>query len=203
MYKAWPFFRVTLDMIAMVVAKADATTVKLYEEKLVRTDLKPIGADLRKAFHLARESLLSIIGNKSVLGSGASSRVPICLLTCLGSALFAVTRASRSTGVSPLSDTRITGNRLGYAPSCAKCCVHEEGTSLASASTCGASSGPRSGSQAPGGMLEARLQCVKPLLGSLPPHHAGWACCMQCSCALQAAAPFCAACPVRLKGFRY
>lgn len=106
MYKAWPFFRVTLDMIAMVVAKADATTVKLYEEKLVRTDLKPIGADLRKAFHLARESLLSIIGNKSVLGSGASCRVPICLLTCLGLALLAVTGASRSTGVSPLAVTR-------------------------------------------------------------------------------------------------
>lgn len=82
MYQAWPFFRVTLDMIAMVMAKADATTVELYETKLVRSDLQYIGKELRSSFHLARNSLLSIIGNKSVLGSGARPPPPprLCLL---------------------------------------------------------------------------------------------------------------------------
>jgi phosphoenolpyruvate carboxylase len=70
LYQAWPFFRVTLDMIAMVMAKADATTVELYESKLVRAELQYIGKELRESFHLSRNNLLSVIGNKSVLGTG-------------------------------------------------------------------------------------------------------------------------------------
>lgn len=71
MYKSWPFFKVTMDMMAMVLAKADDSTMQLYEDKLVDKSLHHIGKELRKSFRKTREAVLSIVGAGSVLGSGA------------------------------------------------------------------------------------------------------------------------------------
>lgn len=71
MYTTWPFFKVTMDMIAMVLAKGDESTVSLYEAKLVQPDLHFVGDNLRGSFATARQAVLSIVGNTSVLGSGA------------------------------------------------------------------------------------------------------------------------------------
>lgn len=70
MYEKWPFFKVTMDMIAMVLAKGDDTIVSLYENKLVESDLHGVGDSLRSSFALAKNSVLSIVGDSSVLGSG-------------------------------------------------------------------------------------------------------------------------------------
>lgn len=70
MYSTWPFFKVTMDMIAMVLAKGDESTVSLYEAKLVQPELHSVGDALRGSFQTARKSVLSIVGDKSVLGSG-------------------------------------------------------------------------------------------------------------------------------------
>ena len=48
MYRDWPFFQVTLDMVEMVFAKADPRVSLLYEEHLVSKDLVPFGDTLRR-----------------------------------------------------------------------------------------------------------------------------------------------------------
>ena len=48
MYREWPFFQVTLDMVEMVFAKADPRVSLLYEEHLVSKDLVPFGDNLRR-----------------------------------------------------------------------------------------------------------------------------------------------------------
>ena len=45
---SWPFFRSTLDLIAMVLAKADARIAAEYDRQLVPEHLLPLGADLRR-----------------------------------------------------------------------------------------------------------------------------------------------------------
>lgn len=83
MYKDWPFFKVTFDMIAMVLAKADDATVQLYEAKLVDPSLHPMGERLRESFRRTREAVLSIVGAESVLGSGALLSAVACLPSAL------------------------------------------------------------------------------------------------------------------------
>lgn len=48
MYRQWPFFQVTLDMVEMVFAKGDPRVSLLYEEYLVDKELVPFGDNLRK-----------------------------------------------------------------------------------------------------------------------------------------------------------
>lgn len=72
MYSKWPFFKVTMDMMAMVLAKGDEATLSLYEAKLVEPELHPVGEELRGSFRKARQAVLSIVGDESVLGSGAT-----------------------------------------------------------------------------------------------------------------------------------
>ena len=51
MYQDWPFFRVTLDMIAMVIGKSSVRIQKLYENELVQDkELLEIGENLRDKF---------------------------------------------------------------------------------------------------------------------------------------------------------
>jgi hypothetical protein len=44
MREQWPFFRTRIDMLEMVLAKADADIARLYDERLVQPDLLPLGA---------------------------------------------------------------------------------------------------------------------------------------------------------------
>ena len=71
MYKQWPFFKTTMDMMAMVLAKADDSTVQLYEAKLVEPALHEVGEKLRESFRKSRDAVLRITGSGSVLGKGA------------------------------------------------------------------------------------------------------------------------------------
>jgi phosphoenolpyruvate carboxylase len=48
MYAQWPFFRSTLDLIEMVLAKADGRIAAHYESVLVPSALHTLGADLRR-----------------------------------------------------------------------------------------------------------------------------------------------------------
>ena len=79
MYAKWPFFKVTMDMMAMVLAKGDEMTLSMYEAKLVEPELHPVGNELRASFRKARQAVLSIVGDASVLGSGAAARPPTLL----------------------------------------------------------------------------------------------------------------------------
>ena len=43
----WPFFRTRIDMLEMVLAKADESIARLYDERLVDAGLQPLGVHLR------------------------------------------------------------------------------------------------------------------------------------------------------------
>ena len=47
MYERWPFFQSTLDLIEMVLAKADPRIAAEYDRRLVPPELWPLGGDLR------------------------------------------------------------------------------------------------------------------------------------------------------------
>ena len=48
MIAQWPFFSTHIDMMEMVLSKADERIVEYYESRLVPDDLKPMGKDLRQ-----------------------------------------------------------------------------------------------------------------------------------------------------------
>jgi phosphoenolpyruvate carboxylase len=67
MYAGWPFFRATLDLIEMVLAKADARIAAYYEHALVPDDLHALGADLRRRLGDTAVAVLAVAGRASLL----------------------------------------------------------------------------------------------------------------------------------------
>lgn len=63
MYERWPFFQSTLDLIEMVLAKADVRIATEYDRRLVPQDLSPLGRDLRLRLERARTAVLAITGH--------------------------------------------------------------------------------------------------------------------------------------------
>ncbi|WP_286237139.1 phosphoenolpyruvate carboxylase [Neptuniibacter halophilus] len=47
MYQQWPFFRATIDMLEMVLAKSDRNLSAYYDERLVSQELRILGSSLR------------------------------------------------------------------------------------------------------------------------------------------------------------
>ena len=64
LYKQWPFFRSTIDLIAMVLAKADARIAAEYDRQLVPPELQPLGADLRARLDDTIAVVLEVTGRK-------------------------------------------------------------------------------------------------------------------------------------------
>ncbi|TKK35194.1 phosphoenolpyruvate carboxylase [Pseudomonas sp. CFBP13528] len=67
MREQWPFFRTRIDMLEMVLAKADADIASLYDERLVQPDLLPLGAHLRDLLSQACEVVLGLTGQSQLL----------------------------------------------------------------------------------------------------------------------------------------
>jgi phosphoenolpyruvate carboxylase len=67
MYTRWPFFRSTLNLIEMVLAKADARIAGQYDCRLVPADLQPLGADLRQRLAMTIGKLLEATGSERLL----------------------------------------------------------------------------------------------------------------------------------------
>jgi phosphoenolpyruvate carboxylase len=74
MYEKWPFFRSTLDLIAMVLAESDARIAAEYDRRLVPADLQPLGADLRRRLEATIQSVLSVMGKERLLTENAVLR---------------------------------------------------------------------------------------------------------------------------------
>ena len=55
MEKNWPFFNSMLDMLDMVISKADPDISKIYEEYLADEKLKRVGQKLRFQFQVIKE----------------------------------------------------------------------------------------------------------------------------------------------------
>ncbi|CDY45929.1 BnaC06g09980D [Brassica napus] len=67
MYKHWPFFRVTIDLIEMVFAKGDPGIAALYDKLLVSEELWPFGDKLRANFEETKKLVLQTAGHKDLL----------------------------------------------------------------------------------------------------------------------------------------
>jgi len=67
MYEGWPFFRSTLDLIEMVVAKASPEISALYDAALVPDALRPLGAALREDLARTERALLQVTGHAQLL----------------------------------------------------------------------------------------------------------------------------------------
>ncbi|CAI9089214.1 OLC1v1023748C2 [Oldenlandia corymbosa var. corymbosa] len=67
MYKEWPFFRVTIDLIEMVLAKGDPGIAALYDKLLVSQELLPFGDHLRANYEDTKNLILQVAGHKELL----------------------------------------------------------------------------------------------------------------------------------------
>ena len=67
MYQGWPFFKVTMDLIEMVLAKADPAVAAYYEKELVEPSLHAFGAQLRQALKATTDIVLEITEHPDLL----------------------------------------------------------------------------------------------------------------------------------------
>ncbi|HSL24207.1 MAG TPA: phosphoenolpyruvate carboxylase [Vicinamibacterales bacterium] len=69
MYAGWPFFRSAVDLIEMVLAKADARIAAEYDRRLVREELQDVGRDLRRRLESAIRAVLGITNHAELVGN--------------------------------------------------------------------------------------------------------------------------------------
>jgi len=79
MYKEWPFFRVTLDMLEMVFAKADPRVSQFYVTGLVDPALHPLSDELLARFLGTRAALLQVMGHRGLLSDAGTRDLQECL----------------------------------------------------------------------------------------------------------------------------
>ncbi|MCP8463493.1 phosphoenolpyruvate carboxylase [Pseudomonas sp. ZM23] len=77
MRKEWPFFTTRIDMLEMVLAKADREIAQLYDERLVQSELRPLGAYLRDLLSQSVRVVLGLTGQSQLLGHAAETRESI------------------------------------------------------------------------------------------------------------------------------
>lgn len=70
----WPFFSTRIDMLEMVLAKADADLARRYDERLVTAELQPLGADLRDRLSQAVAAVLNLTGQTELLAHSPVSQ---------------------------------------------------------------------------------------------------------------------------------
>ncbi|XP_042513425.1 phosphoenolpyruvate carboxylase 4-like [Macadamia integrifolia] len=82
MYKEWPFFQSTIDLIEMVLGKADIPIAKHYDEVLVSPSRRELGAELRRELLTTGKYVLVVSGheklseNNRILRRLIESRLP-------------------------------------------------------------------------------------------------------------------------------
>ena len=74
MYREWPFFRSTLSLMEMVLAKADGRIAAEYDHRLVAPDLLAFGGDLRGRLRATIDALLEATGIPRLLDGNAVLR---------------------------------------------------------------------------------------------------------------------------------
>jgi phosphoenolpyruvate carboxylase len=77
MYAEWPFFRATIDLIEMVVAKADPTCSARYDRRLVPADLQGLGESLRKELDNTINRILEVAGHRRLLDTYPQGRLSL------------------------------------------------------------------------------------------------------------------------------
>jgi len=67
MIRHWPFFRTHIDMLEMVLAKADLRIVHYYEQKMVEPELRPLGENLRERLSACVDEVKRLKGQTELL----------------------------------------------------------------------------------------------------------------------------------------
>ena len=67
MYRQWPFFRSTMDLVEMVLAKASPEIAAYYDARLVPPALRPIGDALRANLQRTIDATLQVTGHAQLL----------------------------------------------------------------------------------------------------------------------------------------
>ena len=67
MREQWPFFRTRIDMLEMVLVKADAGIARLYDQRLVAEELRELGRQLRDLLSQAVSMVLALTGQAQLL----------------------------------------------------------------------------------------------------------------------------------------
>jgi phosphoenolpyruvate carboxylase len=67
MYRDWPHFRSVMDLMEMVLAKADGAIAAEYDRQLVPAHLQPLGAELRERLSRASRAVLTVTGHRELL----------------------------------------------------------------------------------------------------------------------------------------
>ncbi|PPD96069.1 hypothetical protein GOBAR_DD06916 [Gossypium barbadense] len=74
MYKEWPFFQSTVDLIEMVLGKADIPIAKHYDEVLVSESRRELGAELRRELMMTEKHVLVVSGHEKLSENNKSLR---------------------------------------------------------------------------------------------------------------------------------
>jgi phosphoenolpyruvate carboxylase len=69
MYRDWPHFRSSIELIEMVLAKTDERIAAEYDRRLVPEHLQALGADLRSRLRQAIAAVLDVTGHTELLES--------------------------------------------------------------------------------------------------------------------------------------
>src|SRR4029453_14161284 len=109
LYREWPFFRSTIDLIAMVLAKADARIAAEYDRQLVPPELQPIGEDLRRRLDETIAAVLEVTGRKELLADNGvlarSINVRNPYVTPINLVQIELLRRLRGNGTNPSANT--------------------------------------------------------------------------------------------------
>lgn len=74
MYKEWPFFQSTIDLIEMVLGKADIPIAKHYDEVLVSESRRGLGVELRQELLTTEKFVLVVSGHDKLSENNRSLR---------------------------------------------------------------------------------------------------------------------------------
>ncbi|KAJ9163408.1 hypothetical protein P3X46_023078 [Hevea brasiliensis] len=74
MYKEWPFFQSTVDLIEMVLGKADIPIAEHYDEVLVSESRRELGAALRRELLTTEKYVLVVSGHEKLSENNRSLR---------------------------------------------------------------------------------------------------------------------------------
>ncbi|MEK1906124.1 MAG: phosphoenolpyruvate carboxylase [Pseudomonas sp.] len=109
MRERWPFFRTRIDMLEMVLAKADSSIASLYDDRLVSEELRPLGAQLRDLLSQCCSIVLGLTGQSELFAHSQETREAITVrniyldpLHLLQAELLARSRQRESLVDSPL-----------------------------------------------------------------------------------------------------
>ncbi|MEE8117597.1 MAG: phosphoenolpyruvate carboxylase, partial [Gemmatimonadales bacterium] len=67
MYREWPFFHSTLDLVEMVLGKASPDIAAEYDNRLVPEELRPLGQELRSRLRATVDALLQVTEHGQLL----------------------------------------------------------------------------------------------------------------------------------------